>query len=495
MSSSDSFSTSLHWRGGRGSTRGRGRGRPYRRRGDSGNVERDGDCVMGDARHEQTDTRFRPYGNGRDRKYAQNPTSSDTLHSHTISRNFRDSSTTSQPGCTVIISNLNPDEKNELLSELKKSLPIQVIKEYFKGPQFFLTVQSPNLAAQLASVSSLLFKGQQLPIKKAGRSPADFQPHVGPGFGFRTTKENHSHDATLNHEVLVAFLSEKYDRENKLLDLSSLYQCRILQQNNIKGDLNHRNFANAVLDVISTHCPEVNSINFNNNRIRTLSNLRNLPAKAPHVVNLSFEKNLISHFNELDHLKDLKDLREIILETNPISHPRQNDPATYQSEVRRRFPNLQYIDRKELAPAIQFDIGTTSQTCPTSQGSYFELPEIQNVVVSFLQTYFTLYDQNRNDLVHAYSDDALVSITVSGSGDLSGSSHNPRNSSLKTYYPVSRNLKRISDLHKRASLLISGKQNIMAHLNSLPRTSHIADSMIVETWLIKPNLLCAFIHG
>lgn len=84
--------------------------------------------------------------------------------------------------------------------------------------------------------------------------------------------------------------------------------------------------------------PQVTTINLAKNGIRTLKGMRWLPEHAIHLVNLSFDGNLISDFAELDHLKvsgllglfffeiliyafykGFSNLRELVLTDNPIS--------------------------------------------------------------------------------------------------------------------------------------------------------------------------------
>eukprot|EP01135_Chromosphaera_perkinsii_P001575 Nk52_evm45s207 gene=Nk52_evmTU45s207 len=499
-------------RGGRGG-RGRGRGGRGRGRGRGGGAEGrnqgGGDLRMtmqGNDVQMESDS---PRGNrgGRYNPYGRNKRGGGGGNDNDVNMGSRGGGSGGNRGAsrgnaessTIIINNVYRQDMDEFLTGLASVIPVQIVKNYYKGNSLFVTCQSSDIANKIVELSGNDFKGKKVYIKKAGYANND-----GAGaFGFNRFNNNNNNqgggESNFNEEVLIAFLSKAYKSENKFLDFSSIYKNPVLREGNVRGDFNNRNFTNAILELINKNCPEVETITFENNRIRSLFPLKMLAQKAPNVINLSFEKNSISHFNELDHLKDMKHLREIILLVNPISHPRQNDPAVYQSEVRKRFPDLKMIDGTQLLPAIQFDIGADEQKLPTAQGSYFEMQDIQGLIVAFLQMFFSSYDQNRAGLMSAYSENALFSLSVSKSGEIEDSSKGSHRynkiPSVKPYLGLSRNLQRVTDLNKRANFLISGASEIVNCISSLPLTCHIADSMIVETWIIQPEKLCAFIHG
>jgi nuclear RNA export factor len=68
-------------------------------------------------------------------------------------------------------------------------------------------------------------------------------------------------------------------------------------------------------------------------------------------------------------------------------------------------------DGVDLIPPILFDVNEDIQM-PTNKGNYFCAEEGMAVARQFLQQYYHLYDSdNREQLVNAYHDNAIFSIT------------------------------------------------------------------------------------
>jgi hypothetical protein len=58
-----------------------------------------------------------------------------------------------------------------------------------------------------------------------------------------------------------------------------------------------------LLQLLQAKCPEVESINFGQNRIRNLSAFSVLAPALANLLNVCFENNQVTDFNQLDHLK------------------------------------------------------------------------------------------------------------------------------------------------------------------------------------------------
>jgi nuclear RNA export factor len=70
-----------------------------------------------------------------------------------------------------------------------------------------------------------------------------------------------------------------------------------------------------------------------------------------------------------------------------------------------------FKDGADLSPPIVFDVNEDLQM-PTSKGSFLCAEEGMPMVHQFLQQYYQIYDSdNRDQLVHAYHNNAMFSIT------------------------------------------------------------------------------------
>ena len=77
-------------------------------------------------------------------------------------------------------------------------------------------------------------------------------------------------------------------------------------------------------------------------------------------------------------------------------------------------------DGVELPPVISFDIGAEDVQLPASKGSFFVSEDSRRVVLIFLEQFLGVYDSNdREPLLDAYHDSALMSLTCSPPGQSS----------------------------------------------------------------------------
>lgn len=73
--------------------------------------------------------------------------------------------------------------------------------------------------------------------------------------------------------------------------------------------------------IIGQLCPEVETISFAQNRIKSLHNLSTLPKTNPNLINLSFKDNQITSYRDIDVFngRDMPRLRELLFQGNPVS--------------------------------------------------------------------------------------------------------------------------------------------------------------------------------
>jgi nuclear RNA export factor len=70
-------------------------------------------------------------------------------------------------------------------------------------------------------------------------------------------------------------------------------------------------------------------------------------------------------------------------------------------------------DGAEMGPVIGFDVVDESKQLPTWKKLYFCEATGQELVAKFIEQYFAIYDSdNRQQLLEAYHENALLSITA-----------------------------------------------------------------------------------
>ena len=130
---------------------------------------------------------------------------------------------------------------------------------------------------------------------------------------------------------LTNLLLQRYNPQVKALSLSAIATDPEIRRLGIRVDFGQA-FVTALLVLISKCCPDVVSVDFSDNRIRNLEPFADLATFAPNLLNLSFERNQIMGFRDLDPLRSLVNLRELILLGNPIEQRKQSDASYRQYE-------------------------------------------------------------------------------------------------------------------------------------------------------------------
>lgn len=109
--------------------------------------------------------------------------------------------------------------------------------------------------------------------------------------------------------------------------------------------------------------------------------------------------------------------------------------------------------------------------------------------------YFKVYDtEDRQGLLEAYHDQAMLSMCVNTETFLKDHS-GQRGPSLGEYLKNSRNMKRVTELERRNSLLKHSRLSVVAFLNELPQTKHELTSFTVDVNLALPTCLSFAVRG
>lgn len=161
------------------------------------------------------------------------------------------------------------------------------------------------------------------------------------------------------------------------------------------------------------------------------------------------------------------------------------------SAVRKRFPKVVLLDNVELPPPIEFDVeddATAVTKLPESKSSFFCGTQPREVALMFLKQYFDAFDADKRDpLMDAYHDSCRFSLSVA----LSNRGSNER---LHLWMPDSRNLLRTAR-ERQATLLRSGKLEVLGALARLPKTRHDSNSMTVDVPVANERLMQITVSG
>jgi len=144
-------------------------------------------------------------------------------------------------------------------------------------------------------------------------------------------------------EHIKAFLDERYDVDQRKLDLKHLSTEVRLRWNRIKLKLNKHYHMQVIVDYIKEHCPEIESLNLSQNGLENFDCLRHLVPHAPYLKYLYLGKNRIQRLDILEDIKDWK-LESLQITGNPIVHQWKLPENDLISAVRMWFPNVTLLN-------------------------------------------------------------------------------------------------------------------------------------------------------
>lgn len=492
----------------RGRSRGRGRGRG---RGHSSNYHRsypyprsyladddDVDIDM-DEGSQRSHSRFNPY---KGRPYSRR---GDRGSSRGDIKSRLGTGPTGGPGnksdwYKVVIHQGKNHDKEWLIRKLQNSCeeafqPVNF--HFFRGESAAFFVEGSKVAEALKRVS------HKITVKDGSKLIVSVRPiNYNPTSNFPVGDDHNTSgsgggsdsldDAT--KQVLKECLSKRFDVMTKALDLSDLFHDEVLTSNNIQGVLSRYWLASGIVRLIGENCPEVQSLDLSNNRLKTLDGFKDLAKETSNLKHITISNNQLRAVEELDKIKSLSQLLTISLDGNPLCDMFQEKGNSYINAIRSRFPKVTTLDGHELPPPIGFDL-PSEESLPASKESFLGDPAIKELVLKFLEQYFKVYDtEDRQGLLEAYHDQAIFSMCVN-TETLMKDRGGQRGPSLGEYLKNSRNMRRITDPERRNSFLKHSKLSVVAFLNELPITKHDLSSFTVDVSLALPTCLSFAVRG
>ncbi|XP_066925968.1 nuclear RNA export factor 1-like [Clytia hemisphaerica] len=491
-------------RGGRGGNRGGSGNREYhpRSRFENDDDDQDGDASMGGNRS----GRFNPYGGrgggGGHRERDRSPTNSSEWWK-------------------VIIPNGSSHDREWLVKQLKKSsnVPFEEknchnVKESFC---FFVNDESAAKALRRLNNTITTRDGKIGIVTKPSDPPRDMNgsSHRGRGRGSGNGRGfsrgggfsqggggstrparnfGETETAPEKLEVLKEFLSTRYDHNAVKLDLTEIGSDKTLRTGDFDTRIWQPKLMNTILMLVNELCPNLKSLDISKNRLQRLNILANLSQKCPSLEELNLSHNSVKYLDELSKISDCKTITKLWFSDNPAKEQYENDDSGYVSAIRKHLPSIKELDGVILPPPITFDLVDDKKTLPTVHKSYSCNTEATSILKNFVEGFFKIYDSadtnNRQELLQAYHNDAVFSVTTHNT-----ISNKQNSKGLNDYFNHSRNLVTLKSMEKKTSLVKNKKLSVVALLTELPATRHLLESLILDVCLVTNECLVFNLKG
>lgn len=207
----------------------------------------------------------------------------------------------------------------------------------------------------------------------------------------------------------------------------------------------------------------------------------------------------LSNFNKQTHKVDNR-----WKNTADNSHKDRNQqgdrggPNKYKftKKTREVYKTMEAVGRLKISKS--YKIGDTNDSEKKSllpSQSFCKLSNMeQNVfdlVVKFMQQYFTCFDKSRDELLAAYHPKALFSISF----NLKSQATSRKTSRFGSYVRDSRNLVYVKSDERLEDMLHKNNLEIVAWLKKMPTTEHVSESLKLDSSFFQPHMLTFSISG
>lgn len=116
-----------------------------------------------------------------------------------------------------------------------------------------------------------------------------------------------------------------------------------------------------------------------------------------------------------------------------------------------------------------------------------------DLIVKFMQQYFTCFDKNRDELLAAYHAKALFSASFILKSQAISTRNRPAR--FGSYVKDSRNLQFVQNEDRQYEMLHRNNIDIVACLKKMPSTEHLSNSFKLDSSFFQPNMLTFSISG
>ncbi|XP_016951832.1 nuclear RNA export factor 1 isoform X2 [Drosophila biarmipes] len=284
-------------------------------------------------------------------------------------------------------------------------------------------------------------------------------------------------------EAMKVAMAKRYNVQTKALDLSRFHADPDLKQ--IFCPLFRQNVMSAAIDIICDNIPDLEAINLNENNMTSMEAFKGVEKRIPNLKILYLGDNKIPSLAHLVVFRNLSIL-ELVLKNNPC-RSRYKDSQHFISEVRRKFPKLIKLDGETLAPQVTFDITEQGRILET-KASFLCDNAGAEVVRQFLDQYFRIFDSdNRQSLLDAYHENAMLSITMPSANQAGR---------LNSFWKFNRNLRRlVNGEDNRTRHLKYGRLACVSTLDEWPKTIHERRTFTVDLTIFNTSMMVFTVTG
>lgn len=302
--------------------------------------------------------------------------------------------------------------------------------------------------------------------------------------------------------ALKKLLDRRYDPLNNAMDLSSVGDDAVLKQEH--GNflpLSRNNVMLTISTLIGQACPNLNSVDISQNKLRFLDFVTNLALRCPQVTRLDLSQNYIENILELEKLWPWKSsVVDLNLELNPLCK-RFRDSSAYITAVRRLFPKLAKLDSVDLPPAFKTGIEeelSVRSSLPPIKPSFYVSDQFKAICDRFVTEFFTIFDdpnrQKREQLFQAYDDDAVFSLSVH---NLTEEANRIKSDCWHDLVRDSHNIKFVKLWERHRSKLVhKGRLSIVSYfVKDFPAVVHDRSCFVSDISFATDSLICLNVSG
>lgn len=317
------------------------------------------------------------------------------------------------------IRNWQNSNLSDLLNFLYRNTGINLQNTIVEGPLIVGYVSNRIQADQIVKCDGMLFAGSRLRIENMSERVPSTSNTV---------------------EFLRSVVLNRYDIQNKMLNLGYLDQDQELIQSGMLSTLSTRSRTFPALIKIASEEPNiiVDSINLANNRLRDINMIANLPKYFPTLKNLCLANNQISRTTDFEIWENkFLNLRELLMLNNPVTKYHG-----YKNDMLKFFPKLVILDnvivrdQNKLKSIYNFPIKI--------QQFFFENNQLGSSAGEFVTNFLNYWDTNKTQLSSLYTRDSQFSIAVDSSIPSSSVKMSDQTPSFGYYIPNSRNITKFS---------------------------------------------------
>ena len=161
----------------------------------------------------------------------------------------------------------------------------------------------------------------------------------------------------LNEEIkqkIKEVMAKRYNPMTKALDMKNFHNDPMFVGEAAYVPLARSNVMNNVMRIIGENVPDIEAIDFSNNKLPSLDHFSMLDDMAtPNLTMLDLSNNRLNDIRELEKLSTLK-LKCLNLKDNAVTIKFQ-DTSEYVTQVRKKLPKLEMLDGNQLPKNVTFN--------------------------------------------------------------------------------------------------------------------------------------------